>query len=107
MNCLHCPCCHDPTLEIRWDKHLRPYATCDSCSVKIFGRGARAIVGLTLTSELVEALAARMRTDRASLEHAMEVRARVEASLRVGAAPVSATAASLAEQPLAAAGGAR
>ena len=105
---LYCPCCHEETLEVRFDKHQRPYAVCDSCSVKIFGRGAKTIVGLTLTSDVVGAYASRVATDRASWEIAQKTRARVEGELRgLVARAAAATAATIADAPAAAAGGAR
>lgn len=76
--------------------------------MKIFGRGAKTIVGLTLTSDVVGAYAARVASDRASWEIAQKTRARVEGELRgLVARPAVATAASLADAPAAAAGGAR
>lgn len=107
MELLHCPCCHEQSLEIRFDKNQRPYSVCDSCGTKIFGRGIRALIGLHLASDVIGALAERTRSDVAAWERAREVRARVERTYgglhARTAEPVAATAA----EPVAAAGGAR
>lgn len=86
----------------------RPYLTCGSCSVRIFPRGVSSLVGLAMVSPLTDALRERIKSDRDEWNRAQETRHRVEAAMTHRTAPVeAATAATLADAPTAAAGGAR
>lgn len=107
-----CPCCFETELEIRFDKHGRPYCTCGACSARIFPRGMQSLVNLAILSPLASAMAERIATDREEWERAQATRIRVEASLRpttrTESLPTTAVATATAESLSAlAAGGAR
>jgi hypothetical protein len=59
-----CPFCMGATsLDLKFDRKGRPYASCRACGTRAFLRGEMAMNGLAIVSPLVQATSERMRTD--------------------------------------------
>jgi hypothetical protein len=76
---LSCPCCLEPEMRVKFDKHSRPYLRCDSCLVRMFpaGQHARAISGLLLLTPMISARAEAIRSDRDAWSEAQSAKAHV------------------------------